>query len=240
MSNTLTMEDLAVETQPGVRRWPREFAMGATALAGAVGVGAAVAALTGSRRGGLIAGGATLALAGAVRWQLQRWFTEQPAYEVERTIGDLEIRRYPARLQARTFVEAPFETAIDEGFRRLARYIFGGNATHERVAMSTPVSARYAEEGQEVTFTMPPGKHLEDLPRPDDPHIDLVESPARRVAVLKFRGRYKAKTVEAEMRRLRELVDTAGLVPRGEPMFAGYDPPMTLPFLRRVEVWLEV
>ena len=214
--------------------------MAGGALAGALGVGAAVAALTGSRRNGVIAGAGTLVLAGALRWQLQRWFTEQPAYEIERTIGDLEIRRYPARLQARTFVEAPFETAIDEGFRRLARYIFGGNSTHERVAMTTPVSARYAVEGQEVMFTMPPGKHLEDLPRPDDPKIDLVEIPARRVAVLKFRGRYKAETVEAETRRLRQLVDNAGLVPSGEPMFAGYDPPMTLPFLRRVEVWLEV
>lgn len=68
-------------------------------------------------------GGAALA-----RWQLARWFTEQPTYEVERRLGDLEIRTYGARWVAETTVaDASWEQALDEGFRRLARYIFGDN-----------------------------------------------------------------------------------------------------------------
>jgi hypothetical protein len=214
--------------------------MGAGALASALGVGAAVSALTESRRAGLVAGGATLALAGALRWQLQRWFTDQPAYEVEQRIGDLEIRRYPARVEARTWIEAPFREALDQGFRRLAGYIFGGNDGDDHIAMTTPVSSRPADGGRLVMFTMPPGKALADLPRPDDPNVELREVPERRVAVLKFRGSYKGDRIEAQARRLRELVAEAGLPAKGEPLFAGYDPPMTLPALRRVEVWLEL
>lgn len=240
MTISMTTEGSAIQTRPGVRRWPREFAMASGALAGALGVGAAVAALTGSRRGGLIAGSATLALAGALRWQLQRWFTEQPAYEVERRIGDLEIRRYAPRVEARTWIEAPFREALDQGFRRLAGYIFGGNGGDEHIAMTTPVSSSRADGGRVVTFTMPPGMALADLPRPDDPKVELREVPERRVAVLRFRGRYRADEVEAQARRLRELAAEAGLPAMGEPMFAGYDPPMTLPLLRRVEVWLEL
>lgn len=234
------MDSSVIQTQAGLRRWPREFGMGAGALAGALGVGAAVSALTESRRAGLIAGGAALALAGALRWQLQRWFTDQPAYEVEERIGDLEIRRYAPRVEARTWIEAPFHDALQQGFRRLAGYIFGGNEGDDHIAMTTPVASRPADSGHLVMFTMPPGKALADLPRPDDPNVELREVPARRVAVLKFRGRYRADRVEAQARRLRDLASEAGLPTKGEPLFAGYDPPMTLPFLRRVEVWLEL
>jgi hypothetical protein len=214
--------------------------MASGALAGALGVGAAAFALTGSRRAGVLAGGATLAVAGALRWQLQRWFTQQPAYEVERRIGDLEIRRYAPRVEARTWVEAPFREALDQGFRRLAGYIFGGNDGDDHIAMTTPVSSRAGDAGRLVMFTMPPGMKIDDLPRPDDPNVELREIPARRVAALRFRGRYTADNIEAHGRRLRELAAEAGLPADGEPMFAGYDPPMTLPFLRRVEVWLEL
>ncbi|MBV8755733.1 MAG: heme-binding protein [Deltaproteobacteria bacterium] len=209
------------------------------ALAGAMGVGAAVAALTGSRRAGYAAGGAVALVAGALRWQLQRWFTVQPAYEVERRIGALEIRRYAPRVIARTRVAAGFEHALEEGFHRLAGYIFGGNRAEARIEMTTPVEADEAAGARLVTFTMPPGKSLDNLPHPDDPRVELAELPERRVAVLTFRGPYRADLVEEMERQVRQRVADAGLAGTGEPMFAGYDPPSTLPFLRRVEVWLE-
>lgn len=227
--------------------------MAGGALAGAVGVGAAVAALTGSRRAAFAAGGVVALAAGAVRWQLQRWFTVQPAYEVERRIGPLEIRRYAPRVVARTRVEAEFERALDEGFHRLAGYIFGGNRGGESIAMTTPVTAKPERiamtapvtsagdgDARVVSFTMPPGKSLATLPRPDDARVELAEIPARRIAVLRFRGPYDREVVEQMEREVRQQVADAGLASKGEPMFAGYDPPSTLPALRRVEVWLEL
>lgn len=250
---TMTMTDAALETRAGVRRWPREFALLGGALTGAVGVGAAVSALTGSRRAGAIAGGVVALAAGALRWQLQRWFTVQPAYEVERRIGPLEIRRYAPRVVARTKVEGDFNRALEEGFRRLAGYIFGGNrgeqsiamtspvtSKPERIAMTSPVTSAGAGDGRVVSFTMPPGTSLATLPRPDDTRVELAEVPERRIAVLRFRGAYERDIVEQMEREVRQLVADAGLAGKGEPMFAGYDPPSTLPGLRRVEVWLEL
>ena len=139
------------------------------------------------------------------------------------------------------------------GFRRLASYISGSNtlretleitgpmtARGERLAMTGPVLARPGDGGLEVAFVMPPGRTLASLPRPHDARIELVEVPERRVAVLRYRGRYDADRLERESRRLRELASAEGLAGKGEPVFAGFDPPSTLPWLRRNEVWLDL
>jgi hypothetical protein len=41
-------------------------------------------------------------------------------------------------------------------------------------------------------------------------------------------------------RVLLQKVASAGLVTKGEPVFAFYDPPWTLPFMRRNEVMIEL
>ena len=35
-------------------------------------------------------------------------------------------------------------------------------------------------------------------------------------------------------------LEQAGLTPAGAPLFAGYDAPSTLPFLRRLEIWVPI
>ncbi len=208
-----------------------------------------------SKRLGLFAGGLTGLLLGVARWQLQRWFTAEPAYELETRIGELELRRYAPHIEARTHMyHLPFEDALDEGFRRLASYIFGGNAKHERLQMSAPVTTRGEEIGMTtpvitaggiagphtMSFVMPAGRDLESLPSPVDDGIELCEVPERRIAVLGFRGAADASHVAEAEQRLLAAVAAAGLTPNGDPAFAGFDPPTTLPLLRRNEVWIEV
>jgi SOUL heme-binding protein len=72
-------------------------------------------------------GGTALVGVALTRWQMARWFTEQPRYVRERTFPPLEIRRYTPHWVAETSVESSWEGALEEGFRRLAAYIFGNN-----------------------------------------------------------------------------------------------------------------
>jgi hypothetical protein len=67
-----------------------------------------------------------------------------------------------------------------------------------------------------------------------------VEVPVRRLAVLRHRGRRTNDELQDAQARLRDLVAEAGLDVAGEPMFADFDPPTTLPLLRRSEVWIEL
>ena len=82
--------------------------------------------------------------------------TEEPTFTVERRIGspsgDVEIRRYGSRIAAETTIDADEEAARNEGFRRLARYIFGGNQGKTKIAMTAPV---VQEKGQKIAMTAP-------------------------------------------------------------------------------------
>lgn len=64
--------------------------------------------------------------------------TEEPPHTSRRLTDAVEIRRYQPRIAAQTTVDADEEEARREGFRRLARYIFGGNGGKKQVAMTAP------------------------------------------------------------------------------------------------------
>ncbi|HKO90175.1 MAG TPA: heme-binding protein [Polyangiaceae bacterium] len=206
--------------------------------------------------------GAILAGAALARWQLARLFTEQPTYALERQIGPLEIRRYAPHCVAETRVSASsWDVALREGFQRLAGYIFGGNRRAERTSappgeaarepatekidMTSPVQMRPERpenlaRSYLVSFSMPAGRTPASLPQPNDIRVSVTTQPARRVAVLRYRGRYNGTTVAKKVAELLDYVRKAGLQQRGEPEFAGYDPPSTLPVLRRNEIWLDL
>lgn len=229
---------------------------------------------------GLAAAGAAAGL-GLVRWQLARLFAPQPSYEIEGRVGALEIRNYPGLVQAVTTVEASsWREGLDEGFRRLACYIFGGNrprvagvsaalsgssalerdaaiselpkeALGEKLAMTSPVMAHgvpsmppgasaTSHTAVTVAFVMPGGRAVEALPTPLDRRVRLRKLNVHRVAALRFSGVMDSERIRAKQRELLALVDQAGLKTRGQPLFAGYDPPTTLPALRRLEVWVEL
>lgn len=193
-----------------------------------------------SRRMRSLSVGAGVAAGLAIaRWQLARVFTRQPAYEVERRIGQLEIRRYASIIVAETTLSRRnWDGALEEGFRRLAGYIFGAR---EKLPMSAPVTTLFlpAEE-HTVAFVMPADRDLASLPVPRDDRIHLRPVGARSVAVLRFSGSLRRAPVHEKIRELLDKVERSGWRARSDPSFAAYDPPTILPFLRRNEVWVEV
>lgn len=176
--------------------------------------------------------------------------TEEPSFTVERKVGDVEIRRYGDRIAAETTIDADEERARNEGFRRLAGYIFGGNSgkakiamtapvaqqSSEKIAMTAPVAAQRGAGGQwAIRFYMPSEYTMDTLPTPKDDRVRLVTVPGERVAVLRYSGAYDSKAVEEKTAELLTTLRDNGIEPAGEPMSWFYDPPWTVPFLRRNE-----
>jgi hypothetical protein len=182
--------------------------------------------------------------------------TEQPPYEVVGRIGDAEIRRYAPQIAAEAVVEGPVETARNEGFRRVAGYIFGDNTAKASVAMTAPiVQGREPSGGSQsiamtspvvqqpaggeswsIQFIMPSKYTMATLPQPNDPRVRLVEIPARTFAVVRFSGLGKADAVAQHEKALDAALAGSSWRAVGEPVTWYYDPPWTVPFLRRNEV----
>ncbi len=181
---------------------------------------------------------------------------EEPKYRIEKDYGSFEVRVYEPVVVAETDVEGPFRDASNEGFRRLAGYIFGGNDGGRKIAMTAPVGAEpkaapggtkiamTAPVGAEkrgaawtVSFTMPSSWSLGTLPVPDDARVRLRVVPARRVAATRFSGTWGPEKFDALAARVEADARAAGLSPAGvTPLYARYDPPWTPWFLRRNEV----
>lgn len=179
---------------------------------------------------------------------------EEPAFATTAREGDFEVRRYGPRVVAKTEVEGDWSAAGNEGFRRLAGYIFGKNHRSTEIAMTAPVGQsrgasipmtapvgqRRGGDAWTVTFTMPAGASLDTLPTPDDPRVVLEVSPAVDVAVVRFSGRWTEAIMRDKTEALRTWVASRRLRVLGEPEVNRYDPPFKPWFLRRNEVWLPV
>jgi len=207
------------------------------------GIGAWLLLRGGTRSAGLATLGSALG-AGFARWQLARLFSEQAHYDVEQSDGSFEVRLYAPRVQAETVLSAAaWRDSLEQGFDRLAGYIFGKNAAHSKIAMTAPVTLTVGASDRAVrsmTFKMPDDRALETLPEPDDRGIALRRIPSRRVAALQFRGRYGVELPDKKRTELLSRVRGVGLMPIGDVVFAGYDPPPTRPWLRRTDVLVEV
>lgn len=193
---------------------------------------------------------------------------EHTAYTVLSTSKSYEIRLYPAHIVAQTVVTGPYQEALNEGFRIVADYIFGGNVKKERIAMTSPVVERSATasettsgttpaqsvpiamtapvtatlegEARTIAFGMPRSYTLETLPTPTDPRVKIVTLPEKKMAVLRFSWLRTDSRVEAYKKELLAALKADGITTVGDPQYAGYNAPWTPPWMTRHEVMVEV
>jgi hypothetical protein len=180
---------------------------------------------------------------------------EEPAFSLRLSDASFEVREYAPTVIAETTVKGDAWNSRFEGFGPLADYIFAKGrdgekiamtapvtqSPREKIAMTAPVTQRASEaDAWTIAFTMPAGYTLESLPKPASLAVKLVEQPSRTMAVYRFTGLATDGDMEAAERALMRKVAGMGIETRGEAMFAFYDPPWTLPFLRRNEVMIEI
>ncbi|WP_241010986.1 SOUL family heme-binding protein [Mycobacterium camsae] len=166
---------------------------------------------------------------------------EEPAHTTEKLTRDVEIRHYGDRIAAQTTVVADEESARNVGFRRLARYIFGANNDREKVAMTAPVAQESRSKGEWVIqFFMPSHKTMDTLPSPDDGDVKLVTVPPTTVAVHTFNGIPTERAVASHTKQLMGTLGELGFEPTDSPAAWFYDPPWTVPALRRNEIAVPV
>ncbi|MHC4882700.1 MAG: SOUL family heme-binding protein [Planctomycetota bacterium] len=180
---------------------------------------------------------------------------EKVQYAVLEKDRAIEVRDYKAYLVAETRVDSDFKEAGNVAFRRLFNYISGANQTKESIAMTAPVEQQAASEkiamtapvtqqasGDKfvVSFVMPAKYTLDTLPQPTDPAVVVKEVTGYKAAVIRYSGTWSQKRYQAKKAALEAFIKDNGLTAAGEPIWARYDPPFQLWFLRRNEVVIPI
>ena len=106
--------------------------------------------------------------------------------------------------------------------------------------MTSPVGVQHASKGWKVYFVMPSQYTLETLPKPKSPLVSIKQRSSQKFAVIRFSGLVDEEKMEKKVAELKQWTDNKKLKVLGNPELARYNPPWTLPFLRRNEVMLEV
>ena len=175
---------------------------------------------------------------------------EIPKYKIIEASGSIEIREYEPSLLAEVEVEGERKEAINNGFRILADYIFGNNLSQQKIAMTAPVTQKSGEkiamtapvnqtqEGDlwKIQFTMPSSYTIDNLPKPNNAKVKIIEAPKRRCVAIRFSGFWWDRKLKKKLHELEAFLDDKKLKVIGEPIYAFYNPPWTLPFLRRNEI----
>src|SRR6056297_2908680 len=175
----------------------------------------------------------------------------EPDYDVILAEPPFELRDYGELVVAKT----PMTNGSGAAFGRLFDYISGANSGTRDIAMTAPVLNTDAADGatiamtapvlqsrvdaREMIFVLPDDMTPQTAPVPTDPAVSLATIPPRRVAVVRYSG-FLSRRASTEEARLRDWLARKSLRPTGPAEVAGYNPPWTLPPLRRNEVLIPV
>ena len=188
--------------------------------------------------------------------------TEEPEYTILNQVDNFELRRYDPQIVAQTWVTGDQKQAGNKGFKILADYIFGNNTApggesskismtspvkmqpqradsdqSQKIAMTSPVAMQEQDGKWRVRFVMPSKYTMQTLPKPNNDEVIIIEVPAKTYGVIKFSGLTGEEKVATKTAQLKEWMQNLNIV--GAPEMARYNPPWTLPSMRRNEIMIE-
>lgn len=168
--------------------------------------------------------------------------------------NNIEVRHYDPMVLVSTSMD---ERSENSAFRKLFRYISGDNRGDTEIAMTAPVFMDDDTEGKEIamtapvfmventsepsmSFVMPANFTLETTPQPTDESLTVSEVRNFKAVAITFSGLLSDSNIDKHTAILREWLENTNYQVAGEPVKAGYDGPMTLPFLRRNDVLIPI
>ena len=182
-----------------------------------------------------------------------------PAYRVLSKGEGYEIREYESYTVASTYMsKVEDEFSMDdlasggEAFNALAAYLFGANEGKEVMEMTTPVATTSTGE---MRFYLKERDEKDEFPMPNQENdeafnakgeVKIQEIPKATLAVVKFTGFVTEGEVERQKDALMSNLAIDGIeidVPHASVVphvIFQYNPPYTIPILRRNEIGIPV
>ena len=180
--------------------------------------------------------------------------TEEPSYRVIKQSEPFEIRQYSPLIVAQVEVPGDLSESSSSGFRLIANYIFGNNIAvrdgvlnmaepvPEKIAMTIPVIAEGKGDKKTwlIQFVMPKQYTLDTLPKPNNPQVKLLAMGSQKIAVIRFTGFITDDKVQEKTTELMTWIKSRNELPLGNPRLARYNPPWSIPWMRRNEILIPI
>ena len=170
----------------------------------------------------------------------------------------IDLRHY----EKIVLVSAPMD-GMDSGrnsaFSKLFGYISGKNTASSKISMTAhvllenadknagveipmtvPVFMEDASDHAKMSFVLPATYTLDSAPTPQDPNVKLDQIKDYTVAAIIFSGLLSADNIAKQRTMLEAWIQGNGYKITGAYKVAGYNPPFTIPALRRNEVLIPV
>ena len=180
---------------------------------------------------------------------------EEAKYSVLSNDDSFELRQYEPHVVAEIIVDGNLEDAGSNAFKQLFNYITGDNksqrslemtapvtqgAANEEIDMTAPVGQQRRDDKWAVSFMMPASYSLETLPLPDNPDVILRQVPARYMASIQYSGLWSEDAYLDHLDKLNDWIQKQNFKVTGSPVWARYNSPFSLWFLRRNEILIPV
>jgi hypothetical protein len=164
---------------------------------------------------------------------------ETPKYQVIKSFGKVEIRKYPNLILAQTKLgSSEYKSSGNNGFRTVANYIFGGNSKQQKIAMTAPVIMDMGDSAS-MSFVMPAEYEMDDLPKPASDQVQIRKQESKTLAVLRFGGYSDDEKIRKYAKRLEEVLLENKIKVKSALLYMGYNAPWDV-VNRRNEVAFEV
>lgn len=147
----------------------------------------------------------------------------------------VEIRLYKKAYLAKYHSEGNRKSAGKKSFKTLYNYIKEGD-----IPMTTPVTLVEGKPNEwAMSFFMPSGKSIEDLPKPVNAKVKITELKERKIIAYKFRSSMNDDNFEKYNARLLQYIKENNLVIIDQAISAAYSSPFTPWFMKDSEIMYE-
>jgi hypothetical protein len=169
--------------------------------------------------------------------------TQRQEFRVIETFRDFEIREYKPCVIAEVKVSADYSSASSRAFSSLFGYISSGNGNSEKISMTAPViSAQRPDDSKTwyVSFVMPAGSKIENMPQPNDSKVLLRDLDSEICVATSFRGKATPELSKKMEVQLRAAAAKENLMLSNETRICRFDPPFKPGFLQYNEIVIPI
>jgi effector-binding domain-containing protein len=110
----------------------------------------------------------------------------------------------------------------------------------DNLSMTSPIMDDQVNKTWSINFVMPQEYSLNNLPKPNNSQVSIIEVPAEKYVVIVFSGLVRESSYAEKSELLSNYIKANNFMPQGTIKIARYNPPWTLPFFRRNELMVKI